>query len=271
MALPDTVVSLPPDFLPALITEIDHPDFAGILLGGSYARGDATRWSDVDIACIVPTDALLQPKSSFYRDGRLVTIAVKSIEGIRANLRNPDLAIVVVPGIGDCRVLLDKDGSVTALLNEVRAFTWDSLREAADARASFRFMLAAEMALKVANELTKGDPRTLPFPIDKLFAELTIITAISRGVLSKTDRTYYQQVQEAAGPAWTRHHQAISGADVTLSLSMQAESILYLYRETASLLRPSLLPDHLAVIDETVHMLEAAGFLDSQDSLSSSQ
>src|SRR6478609_8137292 len=109
-----SIGKLPQDYLSTLISEIDHPDFVGILLGGSYARGDATQWSDVDIACIVPTDALLRPKSSFYRDGRLVTIAVKSIEGIRASFRNPDLAIVVVHGIGDCRVLLDKDGSVTA-------------------------------------------------------------------------------------------------------------------------------------------------------------
>src|SRR4051794_37583585 len=234
MALPDNLTTLPPHFLPTLIPEVDRSDFAGILLGGSCARGDATQWSDVDIACIVPTEAQLQPKSSFYRDGRLVTIAVKSIEGIRANLRNPDLAIVVVHGIGDSQILLDKDGSVAALLDEVRAFRWDTLREAADTRASFRLMLAGEMALKVANELTKGDPRTLPFPIAKLFAELTIITAMFRGVLSKTDSTYYQEVEEAAGLAWTHYHRAISGADVTLPLSMQAKLVLYLYRETAT-------------------------------------
>ena len=210
----------------------------------------------------------MRPKTAFYRDGYLVTIAVKSIEGIRANLRNPDLAIVVAHGIGDCQVLLDKDGSVTALLDEVRAFTFDTLREAAHARASFRLLLAAEMALKVANELTKGDPHTLTFPVDKLFAELTIITAISRGVLSKTDSTYYSQVQEAAGPNWTRHHRAVSCVDVALPLPVRAVALLYLYRETASLIRPTLLTDHLAVIDETVRILETSGILDSQDGLS---
>jgi len=48
-----SIGKLPQDYLSTLISEIDHPDFVGILLGGSYARGDATQWSDVDIACIV--------------------------------------------------------------------------------------------------------------------------------------------------------------------------------------------------------------------------
>ena len=41
----------------------------------------------------------------------------RRIEGIRANLKRPEMAIVVARGIGDCRVLLDKDGSVTGVPN----------------------------------------------------------------------------------------------------------------------------------------------------------
>src|SRR5947209_184292 len=122
-------------FLASLMAEIDSADYVGILLGGSYARGDATEWSDVDIACIALDDTKMQSKRFFYRDGKLVSIGTKSIEGIRAQLAKPETAIWVARGIGDCRVLLDKDGSVTALLEEVRAFTWEPLREAADRHA----------------------------------------------------------------------------------------------------------------------------------------
>jgi predicted nucleotidyltransferase len=42
------VVSLTDDFLHELVQELDHEDIVGIMLGGSYARGTATRYSDVD-------------------------------------------------------------------------------------------------------------------------------------------------------------------------------------------------------------------------------
>jgi predicted nucleotidyltransferase len=253
--------ALPPDFLPNLVAEIDHPDYVGILLGGSYARGDAAPWSDLDIACIVTTPSLLRPKSSFYRNDLLVTIAPKSIEGIRSSLLNPDLAVVVAHGIGDSQILLDKDGSLAALLTEVRAFTWDTIRDAANARAGFRLMLASEMAHKVANELTKGDPQSLAFPIAKLFSELTLIVAIGLGVLIQTDSTYYRQVRQAAGPPWNLHHRAVSEADGPLALPQQAVALLQLYRDTVTLLEPIMQPDHLALAQQTVTLLEQRGLI----------
>jgi predicted nucleotidyltransferase len=253
--------ALPPDFLPALVAEIDHPDYVGILLGGSYARGDAAPWSDLDIACIVPTASLLRPKTSFYRGDLLVTIAPKSIEGIRSSLLNPDIAIVVARGIGDSQILLDKDGSLASLLAEVRAFTWDNIRETANARASFRFMLASEMAHKVANELTKGDPQSLAFPVSKLFTELTHTVAIGLGVLVQSDNTYYRQVRQAAGPPWNLHHRAVSGADGPIPLPQKAVALLQLYRDTVTLLEPIMQPDHLALAQQTVALLQQRGLI----------
>jgi UTP:GlnB (protein PII) uridylyltransferase len=41
-------------FLEALVAEIDTEQMRGMILGGSHARGDATPYSDVDLACFVP-------------------------------------------------------------------------------------------------------------------------------------------------------------------------------------------------------------------------
>ena len=193
-------MKLADSFLASLIAEIDSEDYVGILLGGSYARGDATRGSDVDIACIVPDDTKLRRKRFVYREDKLVSIGVKSIEGIRAQMAKPDSAIWVARGIGDCQILVDKDGSVAALLEEVRSFSWETLREAASDRAGFRLMLAAELALKIANEIDyKDDDHAISFATAKLLAELTEIVAIGCGVLIKSDNTYYSQVEKAGG------------------------------------------------------------------------
>ncbi len=248
-------------FLSSLVAEIDINDYVGILLGGSYARGDATEWSDVDIACIVPDDTKLRRKQLVYRDGKLVSIGTKSIEGIRAQLAKPETAIWIAHGIGDCRVLLDKDGSVTALLEEVKAFTWEPLREAADRNASLWLMMAAEMAQKIANETTKGDELAISYAVARLFAELTWIVAIARGVLIRSDNTYYRQVEEAAGPDWARRHRATAGADGPIPIHEQARDALRLYCETARLLGSIMLPEHQGVVEEAVKRIERSGLL----------
>jgi predicted nucleotidyltransferase len=248
-------------FLSSLVAELDRDDYVGILLGGSYASGEATEWSDVDIACIVHRNTKPARKRFFYREGKLVSVGIKSIEGIREELAKPETAIWVARGIGDFRILLDKDGSVTALLKMVKAFTWEPLRDAADRNASFWLMMAAEMAQKVANELSKGDELAVSFAIAKLFAELTLIVAISRGVLIRSDNSYYRQVEEAAGPKWAQHHRGMTGADGPISVHEQARKVLRLYCETALLMRSIMLPEHREVIEETVKRLERSGLL----------
>ncbi|MEO8288938.1 MAG: nucleotidyltransferase domain-containing protein [Chloroflexota bacterium] len=253
---------LPTTFFTDLVAEIDQPHYAGILLGGSYARGEATELSDVDIACIVPDNTKLEPKRFFYRHDRLVSVGVKSITGIRASLTRPEEAIWVVVGIGDCKVLLDKDGSVAALLEEVRAFTFEPLRDAAYDRAGWRLAMAAETVHKVANEIGKENDNAIAFATAKLLDELTVIMAIGRCVLIKTDSTYYQQVQEAAGPdsAWTYYHRFLTWVDTEyeddLSIRAHGFAVLTLYRETARLLTPIMKPEHLQLVNETLDLLK---------------
>src|SRR5438270_8885023 len=112
-------------FLNTLVAEIDNDDIAGIVLGGSYARGDATPYSDVDIACFVHDEQKLSRKQFMYREGRLVSVGSKSFAGVRRDMARPQLAIWIVPGLADCEILLDKDGSVSDLLRDIRAFSWE--------------------------------------------------------------------------------------------------------------------------------------------------
>src|SRR4030081_2902613 len=118
-------------FLATLVAELDDAGSAGIILGGSHARGDATAYSDVDIACFVVDDTGNRKKRFIYRDGYLVSIATKAIASVRADLFRPNAAIRVVPGLSHCLILQDKDGSVGALLRDIESFTWEPLREAA--------------------------------------------------------------------------------------------------------------------------------------------
>ena len=66
-----TIESLSEEFLNTLVAELDNDEIVGIILGGSYARNEATPFSDVDLACFVPDSMKPPPKRFIYLDGRL--------------------------------------------------------------------------------------------------------------------------------------------------------------------------------------------------------
>src|SRR6266571_5343116 len=69
-----TAEPLSEEFLNALVIELNNDNIVGIILGGSYARNEATLFSDVDIASFVPDSLKPTPKRFIYRDGRLLSI-----------------------------------------------------------------------------------------------------------------------------------------------------------------------------------------------------
>src|SRR5438067_12764063 len=109
--------SFPYGFLDALVNELDTPEVIGITLGGSYARGEATPYSDVDLACFFQEQTALPPRRYLYRSGYLLSITCLTVAGVRQRLsRLPDALLLVT---GQRQVLLDKDGSVKQLLQEI--------------------------------------------------------------------------------------------------------------------------------------------------------
>jgi predicted nucleotidyltransferase len=251
------------EFLNTLAAELDNDGIAGIILGGSHARGDATAYSDVDIACFVHDESKQRKKRFMYRDGYLVSIGTKTIAAVRADMLKPNIAIWVVPGLSNCRILLDKDGLVGRLLRDIEAFTWEPLQEAADNYASFTIMMLAEMVHKILSEaLLKRDDLAVSYAASKLFSGLTEAVAVQRGVLVKSDNTYYRQVQEAAGPdsAWTRYHRLAAGVDAgpaeATPVMARGVAALRLYGETVKLLKSSMDPAHLEVAEQAMRVYD---------------
>src|SRR5579885_781545 len=68
--------------LQSLVAEIDNDDVTAIILGGSYARGEATPYSDVDFARLVRTPPQGKKKHYFYRDGRLISVVTWTLDFI---------------------------------------------------------------------------------------------------------------------------------------------------------------------------------------------
>jgi Nucleotidyltransferase domain len=259
-----SVPSFSDTFLNELIAEIDTDDIRGIVLGGSHARGDATPYSDIDLACFVPDAFRPLRKRFLYREGHLISIGLKTLEGVKQQLAEPFQALWIVPSFRQAKVLLDKDGSMGQLKQMVENFTWDSLRREASAYASDILISNAELVHKLFSNLWRGNLSGVVYTTKRLFDDATIVMVLYYGVFITTDSLYYQEVESAVGSdsIWTHYHCLLSGvktiAEDTSSIDARGKLALHLYRETASLLLPTLSEERLRVVKQVLTLIEQA-------------
>jgi predicted nucleotidyltransferase len=247
--------------LAAIVIECSDENTESIGLGGSYARGTATPLSDVDIAQFVYVLPDRDRKRYAYRDGRLVSYSIKSLDLEREALKRPERAIWLVPGFRDMQILSDEHGTLAAFIQEIQSFAWEPLQAAADAYASNALMLETEFAYKILAALLNGNDEALAYETMNLLMALTGIVAVQRGVLIQSNSTYFQQVQHSVSldSSWTRYHRIAAGVDQAGAsqrpLAARGLAILHLFLETRDLLRPILLKQHREVVEATAQAI----------------
>ncbi|MGZ3674306.1 MAG: nucleotidyltransferase domain-containing protein, partial [Ktedonobacterales bacterium] len=243
--------------LAQLVDETVSPNTEAIALGGSHARGTATRFSDLDIAHFVLDLPPTLQKFHAFRSGILVNVSLKSLAQERAALTQPDRAIVIVPAYRELRVLHDPHGALARFIADVQSFQWEPLQSAANAFTSAMLMLATEAPFKIASALEANNAAAVAYETSQIFLALTRFVAVQRGVMVRTNSTYLRQVQDAVGPSsrWTQLHR-IAGGIVNLSdqvhaLEVRGLAAMLLFAATAELLQNTSSPEHLPVIMET--------------------
>jgi hypothetical protein len=247
-----------------VVAEIDTDEVTAVILAGSYARGTATRFSDVDFARFVHTPAQLAPKRYFLREGHLISVVSWSLDFLEESITRPEHAIWRVPVLREARILLDKEGAFATFQQRLADFRWETLQEQANAWASDTFMLFDELALKALGALLNRDEAALAYATHDLLWSLTEVVAVQRGVFVEGSNQYYTLVRKAAGKdsAWTHFHRlALCLEPFPAHLSpAEARGIaaIRLYQETAQLLHEALLPQDRAVIEQALQVITEA-------------
>ena len=256
--------SLSDEFLRALVDELAGKQTVAIILAGSHAQGEATPYSDVDMAHIVAAPLSGPDKRYYYREGHLVSVATRPLAWFRAAVTRPEHAVFYVAGLREARILLDREGAFRAFQQELEHFSWAPLQEAANSYASSAMMHLAEVAHKVLSALVRTDRLSLFEAASGLWYTLTQAVAVQRGVLALSSRTFMRQVREMVGTdaPWTRYHGLVAASEVhaagATSVEARAIAALCLYQETVALLRPVIRPEHREVAEQTVVTIEAA-------------
>lgn len=236
---------------------------AALVVVGSFARGDAGPFSDVDLLCVMESDASQHPEAgSHLIDGRLVVVSCVTLEQLEAAFVRPEMAVQMIAGLRSARILMDPHGIFAAVQARARAFVWDTDMQArANAYAATEMVGWIEEVHKALAGLCNHDVGRLLNARFGLSWGLSRVMQVQRGVLLSGDNGFYTEVAAAMGndSSWTHLRRmafGIEGQDgLAPDLCIQIRAGLRLYIETAVLLSDILPPDSAALVGATVTLI----------------
>jgi hypothetical protein len=251
-------------FLQMLIERFDAPEIDALVLMGSYARGAAHQYSDIDLARF--THANGPGRSQAFEgliDGKLVVVNDLGADAVKEIYTRPDIASSYLAGLRLGRPLVDRNAAFAQLQARAHAFIWDSdMQMKAD-------IWASEALAGWSEDMRKGLAGLITNDIGQLLSArfagswgLSRIMQIQRGVLLESGHDFYDAVGSAVGGDSTWVHlrrMAFAIPDehgAVPTLREQVVAGLQLYVETADLLAMVLQPEDRALIKQTVGLIQ---------------
>jgi hypothetical protein len=253
-------------FLQSALAQIDSPDVIGVGVVGSYARGQESKYSDVDFDIFVGR----LPENPYdrytlrYWDNKLVSLKYTLLEDERSALTNPRRAIWAVPGLRGMRVVLDKDGSMGALQQAAAEFEWSSLQAIADVYAAEQIMGNAEEVHKILSGLARQHESTVLYASWGLVKNMLETVAVQRGILIVSENRYFDLIQDSVGrdSEWTRAFRTAWGLDTGRSgYQQRGAAALTLYRLSAEMFDGFIPGKHRHVVNKSLQLIKEAGYL----------
>jgi hypothetical protein len=260
------MMTLSGPFLQSALGKIDSPDVIGVGIVGSYAREQAGRYSDVDFDIFVNQlpDHRYDRYTLHYWENKLISLKYTLLEDERAALRDPRRAIWAVPGLRGMKILLDKDGSMSALQGAAREFEWAPLQPAADEFAAEEVMGNAEEVHKILNGLAREHESAVLYATWGLVKNMLEAVAVQRGIMIISENHYFDLIQDSVGrdSDWTRTFRTAWGLGPGGShFQVRGGAALALYRLTATMFDEFVPDRHRAVVNKTRQLIEEAGYL----------
>lgn len=259
-------MSLSDPFIQSSLEKIDSPDVIGVGIVGSYSRGQQGRYSDVDFDIFVSR----LPENPYdrytlrYWDDKLVSLKYTLLDDELAALTNPRRAIWAVPGLCGMKILLDKDGSMSALQQAAQGFAWAPLQPVANEFAAEQIMGNAEEVHKILNGLARGHESTVLYATWGLVKNMLEAVAVQRGLMIVSENRYFDLIQDSVGrdTKWTGAFRTAWGLDSASSqYQSRGAAALKLYRLTAAMFDELIPEKHRDVVNKTLHLINEAGYL----------
>ncbi len=253
-------------FIHSILERIDSPDVIGIDIVGSYARGQESKYSDVDLDIYVSKlpENVYDRYTLRHLDEKLVSLKYTLLDDERAALTNPRRAIWAVPGLRGMKILLDKDGSMAALQKAAQEFDWSPLQPAADEFAAEMVMGNAEEVCKILNGLARGHESTVLYATWGLVKNMLEAVAVQRGIMIASENRYFDLIQDSVGrdSERTRTFRRAWGLEADAShYKGRGAAALRLYCLTVAMFNELIPEKHREVVNKTLQLIKEAGYL----------
>ena len=275
----DLDLQLPIDLAPHLEAWRTDASVAFALLG-SYARGDAGYFSDLDVVHFVDDDGLAEDSRSFLIERTagvgtaepsrgcentacLVVLSTATPGQVESWFSEPGQAVNYVAGLREGRPLWDPQGAFGAIQERARRFAWTpALQDKASRLAGQEMVGWIEEVHKGLEGLRRDDTGRLLNARFGLSWGLVWAMRLQRGVLSASDNAFFDAVIDAVGAEseWARLLRrafgvACGNSIACCSLHEMVRSGLLLYCETFELLKGSIPGEHRALVEATVRCI----------------
>jgi predicted nucleotidyltransferase len=258
-------MTLSDTFIQSTLEKIDTPDVIGIGIVGSYARGQESKYSDVDFDIFVsklPEDEYDRYTLRYWEE-KLVSLKYALLDDEFAALTNPRRAIWAVPGLSGMKIVLDKDGSLVELQKMAQKFDWSLLQSDADEFAAEEIMGCAEEVHKILSGLARGHESTVLYATWGLVKNILEAVAVQRGILIVSENRYFDLIQDAVGrdTKWVSAFRTAWGLDSTSSqYQSRGVAALALYRLTAVMFDGLIPGKHRDMVKNTLRLIKEAGY-----------
>jgi hypothetical protein len=249
--------------LDELVPTLVSAHTVAIVLAGSIVQGNATPFSDIDLAHIIDADYTGFEKQFYYRAGRLVSVNARTLDWWQRAVIQPEKAIFVVPAMQRAHIVLDPTGAFAHYQANLAEFSWQPLQQAAHQFAGATLASQAETVHKILSGLVRGEGLYEPTVV--LTLDLTLVMAVHGGVLVESASSYMRQVRQTMGndSTWSSYHRVATsdrhGGEAPSTLQQQAQAAIHLYRETFRLIESTMAPDRRDLAGATVDVIDILG------------
>jgi predicted nucleotidyltransferase len=249
----------------SLVERIDSPNVIGVSIAGSYARGEESKYSDVDVDIFVSEF----PENPYDRytlrhwENKLISLKHVLLDEERSALTNPRRAIWAVPGLRGMKILLDKDGSIYVLQQAAQDFDWSTLQFAANEYAAEEVMGCAEEVHKILNGLARDHESMVLYATWGLVKSMLEAVAVQRGLMIISENRYFDLIQDSVGrdSKWTRAFRTAWGLDSDASqYQTRGSAALSLYCLTAVMFDELIPEQHREVVNTTLYLIKEANY-----------
>lgn len=230
-----------------LVPELVAGGARAVALTGSYARGDATDGSDLDLMVVGEgPDYLLD-----VRNGVLIAQSWALEETHRRQFTSPRDVGSAVPGWREAIILHDPEGVAADLQQAARAWNWEQLGDRLDEWVSEQLIGFAEEVQKLVAALDQRRMLMAAVQRDILALRLARILAVHHRLLYGSENDLWEQVGRRMDSEWQRTQASAfsaSGEDFEASCA----AALHLFRLATNLVAPSLDQRQSAVLQRAL-------------------